>query len=63
MFSFCGADPLVRGRRPRRPAPDRSGSWGTRADQGVRPTHADYLPTHKHSYPAGQFPFSFFQIQ
>ena len=34
-----GADPLVRGRRPRRPAAE-SGSWGTRADQGVRPTNA-----------------------
>jgi hypothetical protein len=39
----CGADPLVRGRRPRRPATEidkapKSGSGGTRADQGVRPT-------------------------
>jgi hypothetical protein len=33
-----GADPLVRGRRPRRPAGDIGGSEGTRADQGVRPT-------------------------
>jgi hypothetical protein len=34
---------LARGRRPRRPASEidkapKSGSWGTRADQGVRPT-------------------------
>src|SRR5882762_876716 len=42
----CGADPLVRGRRPRRPVHGgkrliswaKSGSRGTRADQGVRPT-------------------------
>src|SRR6266566_4269716 len=42
----CGADPLVRGRRPRRPVRGwmrlillaKSGSRGTRADQGVRPT-------------------------
>ena len=41
----CGADPLVRGRRPRRPftvhALDPIGAErvrGTRADQGVRPT-------------------------
>jgi hypothetical protein len=38
----CGADPLVRSRRPRRPATEidkapKSGSGGTRADQGVRP--------------------------
>src|SRR5579859_7314386 len=41
-----GADPLVCGRRPRRPVPGwmrlislaKSGSRGTRADQGVRPT-------------------------
>ena len=37
-----GADPLVRGRRPRRPGgidiDTTCGSWGTRADQGVRPT-------------------------
>src|SRR5712672_2355223 len=42
----CGADPLVRGRRSRRPVRGwmrliflaKSGSRGTRADQGVRPT-------------------------
>src|SRR5580658_367463 len=42
----CGGDPPVRGRRPRRPVPAvkgpipraKNGSWGTRADQGVRPT-------------------------
>jgi hypothetical protein len=39
----CGADPLVRGRRPRRPTSEidkapKSESGGTRADQGVRPT-------------------------
>jgi hypothetical protein len=46
LENTCGADPLVRGRRPRRPvglAPNfdsrcGSGSRGTRADQGVRPT-------------------------
>jgi hypothetical protein len=41
----------------------RSGSWGTRADQGVRPTHTDYLPTHEQSYPAGKFLFWFFHIR
>ncbi len=43
--TFGGADPLVRGRRPRRPAGiapefdsmDDCGARGTRADQGVRP--------------------------
>ncbi len=47
-----GADPLVRGRRPRRPAsigPEfdsrgNCGSRGTRADQGVRPT---IMPIHE----------------
>jgi NADH-quinone oxidoreductase subunit F len=46
LGSLGGADPLVRGRRPRRPlgiTPNsgsmaESGSGGTRADQGVRPT-------------------------
>jgi allantoate deiminase len=50
--SSCGADPLVRGRRPRRPLQDHvasGGSRGTRADQGVRPTfvigsHLDTVP-------------------
>jgi hypothetical protein len=58
-----GADTLVRGRRPRRPAgiaPEfdsmgDSGSRGTRADQGVRPTMLfmpigaglRFIPTHK----------------
>jgi allantoate deiminase len=53
----CRADPLVRGRPPGRPLSDhagqmslaKSGSGGTRADQGVRPTfligsHLDTVP-------------------
>src|SRR6202021_1393458 len=53
----CRADPLVRGRPPGRPPRDhteqmslgKSGSGGTRADQGVRPTfvigsHLDTVP-------------------
>src|SRR5207244_1300169 len=36
---YRGADPLVCGRRPRRPGRHwRSGSWGTRADLGICPT-------------------------
>ena len=36
----CGADPLVRGRRPRRPGPGTDGRRGQRAPRGpaVRPT-------------------------
>jgi hypothetical protein len=45
---IVGADPLVRGRRPRRPVREidpiaKGGSRGTRADQGVRPTIASKL--------------------
>jgi hypothetical protein len=51
-LSKSGADPLVRGRRPRRPdgispsidSMGDSGSGGTRADQGVRPT-MESVPT------------------